>query len=107
MQAFTGIVASPKRIDLSALLDFLGEREYNEVMLEAGAELLGGFIQQQLVDELSLFVAPKLLGASARPLAQLHIEVMSDAQALDVIEVESVGDDWLFRCKLVPQALTH
>ncbi len=107
VQVFTGIVASPKRIDLSALLDFLGEREYNEVMLEAGAELLGSFIQQQLVDELSLFVAPKLLGASAKPLAQLHIEAMSDAQALDVIEVESVGDDWLFRCKLVPQALTH
>ena len=107
VREFSGIVASPERIDLSDLLDFLGQREYNELMLEAGAELLGGFIRQQLVDELSLFVAPKLLGASAKPLAQLHLDAMSDAQALDVIEVESVGDDWLFRCKLVPQNLTH
>ena len=107
VREFSGIVASPERIDLSDLLDFLGQREYNELMLEAGAELLGGFIRQQLVDELSLFVAPKLLGASAKPLAQLHLDAMSDAQALDVIEVESVGDDWLFRCKLVPQNLTY
>ena len=46
------------------MLDRLGELEANEVLVEAGATLAGAFLRQGLVDELLLYVAPKLLGPS-------------------------------------------
>ena len=47
------------------MLDRLGELEANEVLVEAGATLAGEWLRSQLVDELLLYVAPKLLGRDA------------------------------------------
>lgn len=49
-------------LDLKSLLEALAQKEMNQVLVEAGPKLSGAFIQEQLVDELIVFVAPKLLG---------------------------------------------
>ena len=47
----------------------------NSVWVEAGANLAGSLIEQHAVDELIIYVAPKLLGDKARGLCQLpHLE---------------------------------
>ena len=51
------------KIDLNALLDELGRREINDVHLEAGAILNGAFLDADLVDEMVVYMAPKVLGA--------------------------------------------
>ena len=48
-----------------SVLQELGRRECNDVLVEAGPTLAGGFCSR-LVDELVLYVAPMLLGAQAR-----------------------------------------
>src|SRR6185312_9921092 len=58
--------ASGARLDLAAVLARLGELEANEVLVEAGATLAGEFIALGLVDELLLYMAPRLLGPDAR-----------------------------------------
>ncbi|NNL57596.1 MAG: bifunctional diaminohydroxyphosphoribosylaminopyrimidine deaminase/5-amino-6-(5-phosphoribosylamino)uracil reductase RibD [Pseudomonadales bacterium] len=89
--------ASDDRVNLAGLLKALAQRQYNEVLLEAGAGLLGSFIAQGLVDELAVFVAPKLLGATAMPLAKLDIESMQDAVNFSLIEASPIGEDRLMR----------
>ena len=81
------------RVDLAALLDHLGARECNEVLVEAGPTLLGGFIEADLWDELILYVAPQLLGSAARPLAMLPLARMEQATKGKIVAVARFGDD--------------
>ncbi|MDR2877866.1 MAG: bifunctional diaminohydroxyphosphoribosylaminopyrimidine deaminase/5-amino-6-(5-phosphoribosylamino)uracil reductase RibD [Chromatiales bacterium] len=83
------------RIDLRALLAILAEREINELLLEAGPTLSGAMLQAGLIDELVLYVAPKLLGDNARGLFALPgLNRLAQAPALEVTDMRAVGDDW-------------
>jgi diaminohydroxyphosphoribosylaminopyrimidine deaminase/5-amino-6-(5-phosphoribosylamino)uracil reductase len=93
--------SSSGQVDLQRLLAELAQRGANEVLVEAGPRLAGAFARQGLVDEYQLFVAPKFLGSSARPLLELPLERMADAPALKIVEMRAVGDDW--RIIAVPQ----
>ncbi|MNT96315.1 Riboflavin biosynthesis protein RibD [compost metagenome] len=72
----------------------LAARGANEVLVEAGPRLAGAFAREGLVDEYQLFVAAKFLGSSARPLLELPLARMAEAQALKIVEMRAVGDDW-------------
>jgi diaminohydroxyphosphoribosylaminopyrimidine deaminase/5-amino-6-(5-phosphoribosylamino)uracil reductase len=95
------VPGSNGHVDLRKLLVELAARGANEVLVEAGPRLAGAFARQGLVDEYQLFVAPKLLGSSARPLLDLPLARMADAPALKIVEMRAVGDDW--RIIAVPQ----
>jgi diaminohydroxyphosphoribosylaminopyrimidine deaminase/5-amino-6-(5-phosphoribosylamino)uracil reductase len=82
------------RVDLDALLRHLGNRQCHDVLVEAGARLAGAFLNAGLVDELVLYVAPKLLGSSGWPLATLPFTRLAEAIDLTVTDVRAVGDDW-------------
>lgn len=65
------IVPNKQHIDLHKLLQVLGERQINNLWLEAGPTLAGAMIEQNLVDELILYIAPILLGNNAKGLCHL------------------------------------
>jgi diaminohydroxyphosphoribosylaminopyrimidine deaminase/5-amino-6-(5-phosphoribosylamino)uracil reductase len=50
------------RPSVAALLEELGRRRMTNVLVEGGAETLGSFVDARLVDEVHVFVAPRLLG---------------------------------------------
>ncbi|QXH57150.1 bifunctional diaminohydroxyphosphoribosylaminopyrimidine deaminase/5-amino-6-(5-phosphoribosylamino)uracil reductase RibD [Pseudomonas maumuensis] len=85
---------SDGRVDLPALLRVLAERGVNEILLEAGAGLVGAFARQGLVDEYQLFVAGTFLGSDARPLLDWPLSKMSEAPRLKITDMRAVGDDW-------------
>ena len=78
-------------LDLQAVLTCLAEREVNELLVECGARLAGSFLAAGLVDELVLYVAPRLLGSAAAPLAVL--EGFAGTGAFEFRNVQSIGDD--------------
>ena len=85
------------RVDLSALLYLLGNREINEVHTEAGAQLNGALLEASLVDELVIFVAPILMGHKARPLFHLeNIHSMMDRYPLECTDIRHIGNDIRF-----------
>jgi diaminohydroxyphosphoribosylaminopyrimidine deaminase / 5-amino-6-(5-phosphoribosylamino)uracil reductase len=95
--------ASGDRLQLPAVLERLGELEVNELLVEAGATLAGAMLHEELVDELLLYVAPTLLGPSARPLVQLpSLQHLDDANAYVLLGVQQFGDD--LRLRLRPRA---
>jgi len=81
------------RLDLLDAMEQLADAGINEVLLETGAELAGGFLQAGLVDEIVIYMAPKLLGSSARPLFQLPLETMDEAVELELKSVSQIGQD--------------
>ncbi|PIF23096.1 bifunctional diaminohydroxyphosphoribosylaminopyrimidine deaminase/5-amino-6-(5-phosphoribosylamino)uracil reductase RibD [Candidatus Pantoea floridensis] len=100
-------IAVPQRgeqLDLVAMMMLLGQRQINSVWVEAGASLAGALLQAGLVDELIVYMAPKLLGNAARGLCELPgLEQLTDAPALNYSDVRRVGED--LRLTLTP-ALT-
>ncbi len=82
------------KVDLHAVLRTLAERGCNEVLVEAGAGLSGAFWRAGLVDELIVYMAPRLLGSQARPLMQLPFESMSEAMDVAITDMRAIGQDW-------------
>jgi diaminohydroxyphosphoribosylaminopyrimidine deaminase / 5-amino-6-(5-phosphoribosylamino)uracil reductase len=86
--------ADGQRVDLGAVLRDLGQRGCNEVLVEAGACLSGSLFEQQLVDELLLYIAPVLLGPDARALLQLPlIRTMQQRIELNLLSTNQIGSD--------------
>lgn len=84
---------SAGKVDLQAMVKDLARREINELHVEAGYKLNGSLLRAGLVDELLLYLAPKLLGPGLG-LAQLEpLQALSDAQSLQFISVDPVGSD--------------
>jgi diaminohydroxyphosphoribosylaminopyrimidine deaminase/5-amino-6-(5-phosphoribosylamino)uracil reductase len=82
------------RVDLRAVLAELGKKMCNDVLVEAGPTLSGALIAEDLVDELIVYIAPKLLGPDARPMAQLPLLTALDrAPSFVLSESERFGDD--------------
>ena len=80
-------------VDLVALLEYLAGQDCNEVLVEAGATLAGAFLRERLWDEAVVYLAPKLLGHTALPLAKLVLGRLADAAPCSVHGVEQVGTD--------------
>jgi diaminohydroxyphosphoribosylaminopyrimidine deaminase/5-amino-6-(5-phosphoribosylamino)uracil reductase len=85
---------SSPRIDLATTLDFLGQRQCNEIWVEAGSTLAGAFLEQSLVDELIVYIAPKLIGNTGLPLLKLpQYEDLSQVPHLELQETLQIGSD--------------
>ena len=82
------------KVDLAAVLVLLGQRDCNQVLVEAGAGLSGAFLQAGLTDHLVVFMAPKLLGNKAKGLFDLPLDKMAQAYDLDIKQISQVGCDW-------------
>jgi diaminohydroxyphosphoribosylaminopyrimidine deaminase/5-amino-6-(5-phosphoribosylamino)uracil reductase len=81
------------QVDLPAVLRDLGRRGTNELHVEAGQQLNGALLRAGLVDELLVYLAPKLLGAG---LGMAHIgplESLAEAQTLEFTDVQRIGPD--------------
>jgi len=97
------VPADGERLALGAVLERLAELEVNELLVEAGPTLAGELVRQGLVDELLLYVAPKLFGDAALPLLRLPQPLQPDeAQAFTLIEARPLADD--LRLLLRPRA---
>jgi diaminohydroxyphosphoribosylaminopyrimidine deaminase/5-amino-6-(5-phosphoribosylamino)uracil reductase len=82
-------------IDLGAVLDELGQRQINEVLIEAGPTLAGAALAAGLIDELVIYLAPHLMGDAARGLFHLPgVAHMAERIALSIDDIRAVGGDW-------------
>lgn len=89
------------RVDLAGALHRLGELAMNELWVEAGPTLAGALLEARLVDEWLHYLAPKLLGPQALPLALLApLARLEAAQVFEIAEVTQLGAD--LRVRLLP-----
>lgn len=96
-------VTGATRPDLRAVISRLAQLEMNEVLIEAGPELSGAFLREKLVDELVLYVAPKILGPQAKALVDLPLLTeLGAAPRFALMEEARVGED--LRLRLRPAA---
>ena len=90
------------KVDLHALMTELGARQLNEVHVEAGYKLNGSLLQENLVDELVVYLAPSVLGDSAR--GMFHLPSLDDLalqRRLEVHDVRRLGPDVRIMARVV------
>ena len=90
------------KVDLAAMIADLGRREINELHAEAGEKLNASLLAAGLVDELLVYVAPKLLGGGRGLAALAPLARLDDAPGFTFVDVARVGDD--LRLLLRPSA---
>lgn len=86
------------RVDTLSLLKCLAD-DYscNEVLIEAGSVVCGSMLADRLVDEIVLYLAPVIMGSSAKGLFDIPgLDAMSQKIHLSVKDVRAVGQDWRF-----------
>lgn len=83
------------RVDLAVLLRELGRRGINSVLAEGGGALLGSLFTAGLVDRVSAFIAPVIIGGDGAPVpvAGDGVDTMDDALRLHNVEVRRFGQD--------------
>ena len=91
------LTCGTRRVDLGGLMRALASLSCNEVLVEAGPTLAGALIRESLWDELIIYLAPRLLGSTARPLVDLAIERLDDAVGGHIEECVQIGDDLRLR----------
>jgi diaminohydroxyphosphoribosylaminopyrimidine deaminase/5-amino-6-(5-phosphoribosylamino)uracil reductase len=88
-------------LSLPAVLDELGRRQINEVLIEAGPTLAGAAVAAGLVDELVIYMAPHIMGDAARGLLHLPgLEQMADRIPLSISDIRAVGSDWRITARI-------
>ncbi len=87
------------QIDLQQLLRELGRRGMTNVLVEGGGRLLGSLFDERLIDEVHVFLSPKLIGGvdAVSPIEGLGLAEMSKAATIPRKVVELVGDDIYLR----------
>lgn len=81
------------KLDLKQVLAVIAEQEINQLWVEAGGMLAGALVEQNLVDELILYQAPKLLGDKGQNLLVMsELTRMSEAKELHWSSIKRVGD---------------
>ena len=94
------VAADDGFLDLLAVLKKLGELDVNEVLVEAGPTLAGQLLSTSFVDELLLYIAPKLLGPQGRPLVNLpELQSLQDALGFALFDAKRFGDDLRLRLR--------
>ena len=91
---------SKGKVDLPALFKYLAEKLHiNEVHVEAGFKLNGSLIREGCVDELLIYMAPKLLGDAVGMANLPSLSTLDDVKSWDLIDHISVGDNLRIRLK--------
>jgi diaminohydroxyphosphoribosylaminopyrimidine deaminase/5-amino-6-(5-phosphoribosylamino)uracil reductase len=82
-----------RRVDLPCLLAALGRRGVVSVLLEGGPVLAGAFLAAGLVDRVTAYLAPALLGAGRAAVERTGVASIADVLRLEADGTHLVGGD--------------
>lgn len=74
----------------------LTKRGCNQVLWECGGNLSAQAIQDQVIQKIYAFIAPKIIGGTGTdPIGDLGISLMSEAKIIENTKIKAIGDDFL------------
>jgi diaminohydroxyphosphoribosylaminopyrimidine deaminase/5-amino-6-(5-phosphoribosylamino)uracil reductase len=100
--------SSKGKVDLKAVFKYLAEKLHvNEVHVEAGFKLNGSLLRESCVDELLLYMAPRLIGEAIGMANLPELNSLDQTSHWDLIEHTSVGNDLRLRLLSTSSDATH
>jgi diaminohydroxyphosphoribosylaminopyrimidine deaminase/5-amino-6-(5-phosphoribosylamino)uracil reductase len=91
------------RPSVLALLDELGRRRMTNMLVEGGSAVLGSIFDARAIDEVHVFIAPRLAGGALAktPIGGLGIDKFAATLGLAEFKVEQVGQDVLIHGRIM------
>ncbi|QAA95585.1 riboflavin biosynthesis protein RibD [Pollutimonas thiosulfatoxidans] len=89
------------RVDLGAMMRWMGQNDINEVHVEAGARLSGALLQAGCADELLVYLAPVLLGDAIGMVGMQALQSLAEAQRFEFMETTALAPDLRLRARHV------
>ncbi|GGA22736.1 bifunctional diaminohydroxyphosphoribosylaminopyrimidine deaminase/5-amino-6-(5-phosphoribosylamino)uracil reductase RibD [Paenibacillus physcomitrellae] len=85
-----------ERVDLQAGLKQLAVSGIPSILVEGGGAISGSFLAEKMIDEVQLFLAPKLIGSGGKDsFGFIGPDMMNDAITLSNLQVTPAGNDLL------------
>ncbi|TWT50000.1 Riboflavin biosynthesis protein RibD [Thalassoglobus neptunius] len=103
------IDSQTNQVDLTAVLTELGRRQMTNVLIESGGTLLGSLIDQDCVDEVHCFIAPRIIGGQGAisPILGNGFDTMDQARQLRNSVVEVLDGDVYIRGELIRSGMNQ
>ena len=90
------------KVDMMDLMRELARREVNEVHVEAGFKLNGSLLRENLVDELLLYLAPRILGDGALGMFSLpELTDLAHKRLVQFGDVQRIGGDLRILARII------
>ena len=99
-----GIILLPTGGDLAAGLRLLYQRQIGSVLVEGGGKLAASLVKAGLVEELLIYLAPRLLGQPTAPgwMGDLGLQALAETPWFNLKEQQPLGQDLLLRYQKAP-----
>ena len=82
------------KTDLKALIRELGNRGLDSVLIEGGGTLNEAALRENLVDEINIFIAPKIFGGNSKtPVMGFGVSKVEEAYKFKLHSLEQIDDD--------------
>ncbi len=85
-----------KRVDLTWVMNYLGKHRIASVLIEGGATVIGDALDKKLVDQMMIYVAPKILGEGLSSIQGLSVKKIAHAISLSDVNAQKIDQDILF-----------
>ncbi len=74
----------------------------NSLLVEGGSLIHASFIKSNTVDQLALFLAPKVIGGQEALswCGNLEVDTVNEAPQLEISSVTALGEDWMVSAKI-------
>ena len=91
-----------KQVDLKQLMEYLGNENIDSILLEGGGTLNDSALRAGIVQEVQVFIAPKIFGGqgSRTPVDGVGIEIPSQAVTLKCTDICQIGEDIKITCRV-------
>ena len=88
------------RIDLSDFARRAAEEHITSLIVEGGGQLAAAFLQAQLVDQVHIYLAPRIMGEGVAAIADLRIQRIADSLTLRNVHTRKLGADLLYTAEV-------
>ena len=94
---------SSGHIDLKSLLKLLYNREIKTLMVEGGGTVIWNFLNQRLVEDIYVYMAPMIIGGIKTPtMAEGEgIKSLDELISLEIVNISRLGPGVLFHYKMI------
>ena len=101
---YTAGETEPGKVNLKQLMQLLGEQGIDGIMLEGGADLNYSAIDAGIVQEVRVYIAPKIFGGkeAKTPVGGEGIEIVDMAKQYRLVETEMIDNDIVLTYKKIP-----
>jgi len=85
------------KIDLKWVLKYLGQNEVSSVLIEGGGAVIGNALERNLINKMSIYLAPKIMGDGLSSVRGLKIKALKNIVTLKNMSFDKISEDILIQ----------